>query len=67
MSKVTAKKDKRSSMEANEREERDLMPLAPPQRHVARGVSASEIRKAYGITDEQMDVIRRELKAMGLL
>ena len=67
MSRVTAKKNKRSFVEANEQEERVIMPLAPPERHVARGASATEILRSYGITEEQREEVRRELKALGLL
>jgi hypothetical protein len=67
MSKVTTQEKKGASRRSNGSEERIIKPLAPPERHVARGASASEILRTYGITDEQREAVRRELKTLGLL
>jgi hypothetical protein len=67
MSKVTIRKKKSSSAGVAEQAERAIMPLAPPERHVAPGASATEILRSYGITEEQREEVRRELKTLGLL
>jgi len=67
MSKVATRKKKSSSPGANGSGERDLQPLAPPERHVVQGASAAEILKTYGITEKQVKSARRRLKDLGLL
>jgi hypothetical protein len=67
MSKVAAQEKKGASRRSTGIEGRSVEPLAPPERHVVQGASASEILNFYGITQKEVESARRRLRKLGLL
>lgn len=68
MTKIAETRSHRSSTEIPKplRAGETVTRVRPSRRHVTRGASASEIRKALGISQKELDAARRDLAVLGL-